>query len=535
MSQAPAEKTIPTLGYGDYLRFSRLVHERYGLNFPEKRRMDLEQGVRQAFAASTCEELDGYYRLLLDPDHGAVHLQRLVNALTIGESHFFRNRGQFDALLHHVLPEMIERRRALRTLRIWSAGCAGGQEPYSIAILLRELLPDVDDWAITILATDVNTKALDYARKGLYSEWAFREDRAKQWRYRYFRQAGKRFQIHSDIRQMVTFKQLNLAEDHYPSFQTNTTFMDLILCRNVTIYFAPSMTRQVVDRFYESLIDGGWLVVGHSEHSWTTYRRFQARSYPNAILYQRTGDPTVLPEDWDWLPPTSPASGAPSLRVPPMDEASPSLDRPLASPDDDTPPLGMFTGAPVKAGKPEAPAEEQAPPEPPIDDLLTKAEELLEYGHSVAARDLLLKVVAARPEHTGACTLLGKAYANLGCWEDAERWCELAIETNNVLIEPYYTLALVHQHQGRIDAAIQAMKKVVYLNRASILGHYGLANLYYSQGELPQAIKSLDNAWRLLSSHRDSELIPNSDGVTFGSLRQAITQQQQRWNAEATH
>ena len=518
MSLARAEKTLPTLGYGDYLRFSRLVHERYGLNFPEKRRTDLEQGVRQAFAASTCEDLDEYYRLLLDPDHGAVPLQRLVNALTIGESHFFRNHGQFNALFHQVLPKIIERRRALRTLRIWSAGCAGGQEPYSIAILLRELLPDVDDWAITILATDVNTKALDRARKGLYSEWAFREDRAKQWRYRYFQQIGKRYQIHSDIRQMVTFKQLNLAEDNYPSFQTNTTFMDLILCRNVTIYFAPSMTRQVVDRFYEALVDGGWLVVGHSEHSWTTYRRFQARSYPNAILYQRTGEPAVLPEDWDWLPPTSPASGAPSLRVP------------STVPNDDTPPPEMLE---VEAET--ETEEEEATPEPPIDAYLTKAEELLEYGHSAQARDLLLKVVDERPKHTGASTLLCKAYANLGCWDDAERWCGAAIQTNNVLTEPYYTLALVHQHQGRIDEAIQAMKKVVYLNRGSILGHYGLANLYYSQRKLPKAIKSLDNAWRLLSEHANDELVPNSDGITFGNLRQAITQQQQRWNAEATH
>lgn len=360
--------------------------------------------------------------------------------------------------------------------------------------------------------TDVNTKALDDARKGLYSEWAFREDRAKQWRHRYFRQVGKRYQIHSDIRQMVTFKQLNLAEDDYPSFQTNTTFMDLILCRNVTIYFVPSMTRQVVDHFYEALVDGGWLVVGHSEHSWMTYRRFQARSYPNAILYQRTGDPTVLPEDWDWLPTTSPASGAPSLRVP----------APL--PDDDPPPEMLAVAV-----------EKEAASEPSIDEYLTKAEELLEYGHSAQARDVLLKVVDQRPKHTGACTLLCKAYANLGCWDEAEHWCGSAIQTNNVLIEPYYTLALVHQHQGHIEEAIQAMKKVVYLNRASILGHYGLANLYYGQERLTEALKSLDNAWRLLSSHPDEELIPNSDGITFGNLRQAITQQQQRWNAEVTH
>ncbi len=506
-------RQIPALGYGDYLRFSRLVQERAGLHFPEKRRVDLEQGIRQAFAASMSSDLDDYYHLLLDPDRGAVQIQRLVNALTIGESHFFRDTGQFNALCEHVLPEIIERRRSLRTLRIWSAGCAAGEEPYSIAILLREILPDVDDWAITILGTDINTEALDRARKGVFSEWAFREERAKRLRPFYFKEHGKRYQLIPEVRRMVTFTQLNLVDDAYPSYQSNTTFMDMVLCRNVTIYFAPSTTRHIVERFYDCLIDEGWLVVGHSEHSLITYNQFQARSYPNTILYQRTGRPTVLPEDWDWLTPTSQVVGAPSLRVP---DFTPSVDSQDVSPW--SPPL------------PEVPVEEEAEPEP---DLLESAQECLDYGHSERARDLLLDIVSKQPDNVQACALLGHAYANLADWADAEHWCRKAIQLDNLALEPYYTLALVLQHQGRLDEAIDAMKKVIYIDRAFVLGHFGLADLYHSQDQLPQALKSLDNARRLLRNVADNEVISHSGGITAGSLRNAVVRQQQQWSMEA--
>lgn len=496
----------PVLGYGDYLRFSRLVSELYGLHFPEKRRADLERGVQQAFGASTCHDLGEYYQLLLDPHHGGVHLQRLVNALTIGESHFFRNTGHFDALKTYVLPEIIERRRALRTLRIWSAGCANGEEPYSLAILLRELLPDVDTWAITIIGTDVNTEALDRARKGLFSQWAFREERAKELRPRYFETQGNRYQLSEQVKRMVTFEQLNLAEDEYPSFKTNTTFMDLILCRNVTIYFAPSTTRRVVAQFYDALVDGGWLIVGHSEHSLTTYRQFQARSYPNAILYQRTGSPTILPEDWDWLTPTPSAAGAPSLRVPPV---APPMDFP--------PPALLPT-------PPSAPDTTPAP---------ERARELLEFGHSLQACELLQEYLQTHPRDATACALLGEAYANLGRWQEAKRWCEKAADLDKLLLEPYYTLGLVLQHQGQVEEAISALKKVVYLDHNSVRGHYGLADLYHSTGRLRQALKSLDNTRRLLSGRSESDLVPGTGGITVGRLREAITRQSQQWEAEA--
>jgi chemotaxis protein methyltransferase CheR len=500
-----ASKIAPPLGYGDCLRFGRLVYDHCGLDFSEQRRPELERGVRQAFAASTCAGLDEYYHLLRDPDNGAMHLEQLVNALTVCETHFFRNAAQFDALYSQVLPQIIERRRALRTLRIWSAGCASGAEPYSIAILLQELLPDVDEWSITILGTDINTEALDRARKATYNDWAFREQRARQWRSRYFHKKGDRYELVPEVRHMVTFAQLNLAKDNYPAYETNTMFMDLILCRNVTIYFTESVTQQAIERLYDALVGGGWLVVGHSEHSLTTYHRFQARNYAKAILYQRTDRPSFLPKDWKQPTTLVEKNRAVPASVPAPADVQPDIQPPAASP------VSL----------------------PENGDSIERARELLNYGRSEQARDLLLEVVNRTPRHATACVLLGQAYANLSCWQDAERWCHQAVHLDKLALDAYYTLALVLQHQGKLDRAIEAMKKVVYIDRNHVLGHFGLANLYRSNGQVLQALKSLDNARRLLNGHSREEVVPSSGGITVGRLRATVIHQQQRWSVES--
>jgi chemotaxis protein methyltransferase CheR len=521
------QKAVPSLGYGDYLRFSDLVHVQFGLSFTERRRGDLERGIRQAFAASTCANLNEYYHLLQDKSNGAVERERLVNALTVSETHFFRNAGHFDALFTHVLPKVIERRRTLRTLRIWSAGSASGEEPYSIAMMLRILLPDVDEWSITILGTDVNTESLDRARKGLYGEWAFREERAKQWRPQFFRFRNKRYELSEKVRNMVTFTQLNLKKDSYPAYETNTTLMDLILCRNVTIYFSEHVTRQIISRFYDALVDGGWLVVGHSEHTLGTYRRFQAHSFPGAIIYQRTGQPTVWPKDWEWLV----GSDTSTSHTPQVTQATPIPGIPAiraSESESKTAPEPAKDAQPIPAPEPAADAARET------EDPVERAAELLEYGHSAKARELLIETSKQRPDHEPIYTLLGQACANLGHWEEAEQWCQRAVALNRLALRAYYTLALTLQHQGRLDDAIAAMKKVVYIDRNNILGHFGLADLYRCKEQLPQALKSLDNARRLLSTRAEEELIPGSGGITTGRLRQTVIRQQQQWEAEAS-
>ena len=477
-----SDTKLPQLEENDYLLFQNLLHERYGLYFSDRRRSELDLGIRHAFATSNCTSLSEYYALLTGPNPSPIELDRLINAVTINETHFFRDAAQFNALYNEVLPEIIKRQRPMRMLRIWSAGCASGEEPYSIAMLLRELLPDVDEWAITILGTDINTEALDRARRAVYGEWAFREDRARQWRSRYFQPApGHRHELTPAIREMVTFQRLNLAEPSYPSFETDTMALDLILCRNVTIYFV-------------------------------TYRRFHTYSYPDTIVYRRDGQSaqrlTEQPSDpltqagylgLEWLTQPAPPPLAPSVAT-------------------ESPPVM------AQSGVPPSPSKEIDP--------LEQASEWLEYGHTEQARDLLLDFVRQQPNDAQACLLLGQAYANLAEWLPAEQWCRRATRINALALKAYYTLALVLQHQPDLERAIEAMRTVTYLDRNNVLGHYGLANLYYANRQLPRAYKSLDNARRLLAGRTDDEMIPDSGGITAGRLREAVIRQQQQWNVE---
>ncbi len=159
----------------DYEHFRDLILERSGLHFPEEKQHSLRRGLAEALEASTCSSLDEYYELLRYSPSTHREWDQVVRALTVGETYFLRNKGHFDALATHILPEIIARREhSSRRIRIWSAGCATGEEPYSVAITLRELIPNPESWNILILATDINRDALRKAREGLYGAWSFR-------------------------------------------------------------------------------------------------------------------------------------------------------------------------------------------------------------------------------------------------------------------------------------------------------------------------------------------------------------------------
>ncbi len=511
------------LGYGDYLRFRDLVLERSGLYFPEKRRASLEAGLFKALAASAMfvsevgYNLDGYYDLLRDKNNpaGKAELERLLHTLTIGETHFFRDEAQFNALATYVLPELIARKRAAAAavgpgitpqLRIWSAGCATGEEAYSIAILLNELLPDIERWHILLLATDINQESLDRARQAYYSDWSFREARAKALRSGYFtrnpasnvRFDGGRYRLRDDIRQMVTFASLNLIEDDYPAIHNNTISMDLILCRNVTIYFTEAATRQVVKRFYEALENGGWLAVGHAEPSLMVYRAFQTRTFPNTVLYQKTGQSQPWPDDWEQLDDSWQMEPSPTIAT--WSQAGPNL--PVGPPE-----ISTATNGKSSTASP-----------PATFDLYESARTQLDKGYIKEAIETLQAKLAEEPDFAPAYCLLGRAYANMGRWAEAQHWCQSALERDRLLPEAYYVLGLVYQHEDDLKSAIDMLKKAIYLDRQAPLPHFNLAMLYKKLGQLKNAQRAFQNTIKTLEKWPSAAVIPDSGGATAKHL-----------------
>ncbi|HEY3124499.1 MAG TPA: CheR family methyltransferase, partial [Thermoanaerobaculia bacterium] len=233
---------------GDLLaRLSEIVAERTGLHFPPERAADLQRGIESAAREFGFEETDACMRWLLSAPLARAQIEILASNLTVGETYFFREKRAFEVIEEHVLPELIRLRRGgEQRLRCWSAACCSGEEPYSIAISLRKGLPDLADWDVTILGTDINPRFLHEASGGVFGQWSFRNAPAG-FKERHFKETGDgRWEILPEIRKMVRFFHLNLAEDVYPSLLNNTNAVDLIFCRNVLIYFAPEQAKRVL-------------------------------------------------------------------------------------------------------------------------------------------------------------------------------------------------------------------------------------------------------------------------------------------------
>jgi len=272
-----------------WARLADLIANHAGLHFPPSRHDDLLRGLEAAARETEYQEPARYAEWLLSAPTPP-NLQTLICHLTVGETYFFRESGTLAALSQRVLPELIAQRRETgRHLRLWSAACSSGEEAYTLAILLDQLLPDIHEWRITLLATDINPRALAKATEGVYGEWSFRAFPADL-RTRYFTTAeSERLAIRPEIAKRVTFAQLNLAAPD----TLDTRAMDVILCRNVLLYFTPEQARRLARRLHESLVDGGWLAVSPSECSQALFSRFAVMNFPDAILYQKRAQSSI--------------------------------------------------------------------------------------------------------------------------------------------------------------------------------------------------------------------------------------------------
>lgn len=430
-----------------------LIARRLGLHFPEQREEDLARRLLRACQASKESDVGRYISRLETLPEDSPEWRRFASHLTVGETYFFRDRSCFHALEHEVLPALIERRRAdgIPRLRIWSAGCATGEEAYSLAILVDRLLPERSDWSVTILGTDVNPRSLAVAERAVYRPWSLRD--TPEWlRRRYFTARGpEAFELAAAIRSMVTFAPLNLAEETYPSLATNTSAMDVILCRNVVMYFTREAQQATAARFHEALVDGGWLIVSAAEASAQLLRPLETVSFPGTILFRKEAGshdrrPAVQPKAS--VPPAPPARPSRRPRVP----------------------------VPVSRREPEQPPDGAR--------LLERAASEADRGSLDRARDLCLEAVAA----------------------------------DRLDPESYLLLAAIQQERADLPAAVDAIRRAIYLAPDSPSAHFILGNLLLRQGQRVKARRSMETVVGLLDSVPSDQPVPGADGLTAGRL-----------------
>lgn len=460
--------------------FADFLSVRMGLHYPPERQAELDRTVAQMAAELGFADGPACMRHFLSTGVSRAEIETLASHLTIGETYFFREPASFKALSDQILPDLISSRRGLhKSLRIWSAACSTGEEVYSMAILLDQLIPDRADWNITLLATDINPRSLRRAAEGRYSEWSFRGT-DPDIRRTYFTPREGKWDIAPHIRRMVTFGYHNLAEDQYPSVHNNTNAMDIIFCRNVLMYFSHERARQVVDHLHHSLIDGGWLVAASVEGSAELFDPLVNSGVPDATIYRKPLAAYQIP-----------------IALPPLFNPAPEP-------------------APQPASAPD-PSQQTTTPIPTLE----QATNLYQQGRNAEAIALLL-ADATTPADGRALTLLSRLYANEGRLDMAADWCRQALAIDRLAPDRHYLLAMIHQEQGDNRAAGEALKRALFLDPDYILAHFALARLAGTEGKVTDARRHYRNALSLLDSHDPDSTLPDSDGLTVGRLIEII-------------
>jgi chemotaxis protein methyltransferase CheR len=220
-------------------------------------------------------------------------LRNLLNEITIGETYFFRSQPQIDAVTKIILPKLtaLPAKQGFKRIRIWSAGCSTGEEPYTLSILLlQQIEQKLKGWTFEIVATDLNDNSLQKCREGVYGEYAARNLNPAM-RDKYFKQEGSLYRVRDEVRANVKFDRLNLQD------QAKLLFMkgfDLVFCCNVLIYFDGASKRRTVDHFHSGLLPGGYFFLGNSESLYGIYDQFRLVHFPGVIAYWKPapgGDP----------------------------------------------------------------------------------------------------------------------------------------------------------------------------------------------------------------------------------------------------
>ena len=403
------------------------------------------------------------YANLLDAHNAAGRLERelLTSHLTTGETYFFRDHGQFHLLANRILPELIERGASARRLRLWSAGCASGEEAYSLAMLVLEHQPATSGWDVQILGTDINSGALARARAGLYTEWSFR-GLDEQRRRAYFRRDGRHWQIDARLRRMVRFESADLVKDAFPDPSRGIDAQDLIVCRNVFIYLSAESVRAITAKFAATLGTGGYLVTGHAELLGHNTPGLHTRVFAESVVLQKASEADVaalgshlndaaapLPQKAAALPPAAAARAA---------VAAPAVSRPAARPQ-------------AAAPAPRA----NATPKESVGDLMRQAWREADRGSSA----------------------------------QAERTCRRVIDLAPFDPWPYYLLAQLAQERGDAKQARAMLDKVIYLDPAFAPAYLELASLLEHEGQPERARQLLLTArGELLALPADATVAP---------------------------
>jgi chemotaxis protein methyltransferase CheR len=458
------EQLSKDLTLAEFRQFRDYIHQHSGIYLEESKLDSLRISLLARATRLDCEGWDAYFEVLARDEP---EFRELMSLITINETSFFRFPAQFEALRGQVLPQLAASRGGdNRTVRIWSAGCSTGEQPYSIAMTFLESGLEGSGWRCEVMGTDVSTKALGVAKAALYPERAVAGLPPDIVR-RYFTKEDDGYRVASSVRSLVDFGYHNLIKEPYPLALMGN--WDVIFCRNVTIYFKLESTKRVVHNFYSSLNQGGYLFPGHSETLTSVSDAFEPVETSGVFLYRKS--------------PPGPA--------------------PVARPDASRQPASRPGRAATPAGRPDArpsPSAARVTPDP-----LVAARRSIAAGRPAEALAQTAEALASDRNDADAHLVAAHAYADVGDYDHALAECDKVLAINPLMPGARYLLGVIHHRQGDSTGAVSELKKTVYIDPDFALAHMSLGNIYKAQGRFADACREYENALRALYANPEGD------------------------------
>lgn len=463
-------------------QFSRVLSDTIGIHFEEENLQDLEKKLSLVVPNLGYANLTDCITHLLKQPLNKHQISVLVEALTIGETYFFRDTDAFKVLEKIVLPELIERRKqGSKYLRIWCAACCTGEEPYSLAIILDKLLGNDTNWALTIIGTDVNVLFLKKAEKGEYKEWSFRRT-SEQIKNQYFIKTDRDYLLIPKIKKQVRFQQLNLIEDTILSPLSGIDSMDLILCNNVLIYFSRKQIQNVLERLSKTLIEGGLLLVSPIEVPFVSELDLDLKPicYGTTTLFQKNSNKQHRILVKKPVKVIKPPVAIPSLSNAPQDTGKDLHD--------------MFANGRY--------AE--------VISILEKKLPSAEQSSCLLESQIKESI------------LLARSYASKKRLNQAREWCERILAVDRVNPQLYYLYANILQEQNMLDEALKALQKALFLDPNLVIANFAAGGVLMKQGNSKESQRHFRNALDLLKSYKPDDVLPGTENVTAKDLKSSI-------------
>ncbi len=474
--------------------FIKFIYERLGIVIKQHQTHELHKTILSAYHKfnHTPEE---YLVLLVKCDDHSPLLEHLIIGVTVGETYFFRDKHQIELLKNRILVSIIQKKRLQNnlSLRIWSAGSATGEEIYTIVMLLYEMIPDLSNWTLNLLATDINTKALKKAIAGVYGEWSMRsiEDHYKQ---KFFTQNNREYTLQTNLRDLVHFDYLNLNEDIYPAIFNGTNAQDLILCRNVFIYFDNNKIAHFMKKLNACIVPGGYLMLGASDPVNIKDTDFIFH-YHDGLIFTR-------PSESEKTETIKPVLAQPAqVRV-----SIPKLVKPVVQQ--------------IRATK------------KLTHEFKTEITELLHQSQWNEALNMISLYGSAENDKQFVCSAKATALANLGKLDEAEKMCLECLTQNSIDKNMYFTYALILIELNNLTKAEEILKKTIFLDHQFVPGHFQLGLLFLRQRNKDAGLKSLNNALLIANTKKANEEVIGSQGLNYGHLVEILKHEIELYTSE---